>query len=141
MTTFTASTFAGALALALAMSASAATTTGSASTRTNANDTMHSPSANANMPAQCAKLTGRELGDCLKLHGGAMERGASGTTPSAAEKSADRNAPRGTAGALRNDKSGSASGNTGASGTAGTSGAGTAGASGNSGTAGGGGGK
>ena len=141
MTTFTASTFAGALALALAMSAGAATTTGTASTATTTNDTMRSPSANANMPAQCANLTGRELGDCLKLHGGAMERGASGTTPSATEKGADRSVTRGTAGAMRNDKSGGPTGGASSSGTAGASGAGAAGAASGSGAAGGGGGK
>ncbi|MGE5170226.1 MAG: hypothetical protein ACM3JC_07615 [Rudaea sp.] len=132
MKTFTASTFAGALALALAMSAGAATTMGTASTPTTANDTMRAPSANANMPAQCANLTGDELGACLKLHGGAMERGASGTTPSDAEKNADKSVPRGTAGALRNDKSGSPSGGASASGATAASGAasGTAGAGG-----------
>ena len=138
MTTFTASTFAGALALALAMSAGAATTTG---TTSRTNDTMHAPSANANMPAQCANLTGRELGDCLKLHGGAMERGASGTTPSATEKGADRSVTRGTAGAMRNDKSGGPTGGASSSGTSGASGTGAAGAASGSGAAGGGGGK
>jgi hypothetical protein len=36
------------------------------------------PGSNANLPDECRNLAGRALGDCLKLHGGAMGRGASG---------------------------------------------------------------
>jgi hypothetical protein len=35
-------------------------------------------------------MVGRALGDCLKLHGGAMERGASGTEHSVRSMSGDQ---------------------------------------------------
>jgi hypothetical protein len=55
-----------------------ATTSGTAAAN-GGNHAMRGPSANANMPTECASLTGQELGQCLKDHGGASGNGASGT--------------------------------------------------------------
>lgn len=114
MKTSTASTLGAALMLAFAVSAGAQTTSGTSSTNANGTGAMRGPSDKANIPEQCAKLTGRELGSCLKAHGGASENGMSGTTGMRG------NSP------MKNDESGSASGSmggaTGSSGTTGTTG-------------------
>lgn len=122
MKTFTASTLAGAVMLALAVSAGAQTTSATPSTSANDAGAMRGPSDKANIPDACKNMSGRELGSCLKAHGGASENGRSGTTDMRG------NSP------MRNDKSGSGSGSvggaTGPAGTAGTTGSGATGASG-----------
>jgi hypothetical protein len=128
-----------AIALAFAASASAAGTTSSTNTKS---DAMKSPSDKSAMPAACEHMTGNELGQCLKEHGGAMDKGSGAMNGGMAN---DRTNPR-----MRNDKSGSGSGSVGAGTTAGPTGAagaggtsagtaGTTGASGSAGTSGGGG--
>lgn len=129
MKTFTASTLAAAILLAFAVSASAQTTSGTTSTNANATGTMHAPSDKANMPEQCRSMTGRELGNCLKMHGGASGNAMSGTTGMRDNS------------AIKNDKSGSGSGSvgggTGPAGTAGTTGSSSSGATGGTGSTGG----
>jgi hypothetical protein len=66
------------------------------------------PGSNANLPEQCRNLVGRALGDCLKLHGGAMERGAMGTDHSTRSMSSERMKSRSDAGTARGNGGGDA---------------------------------
>jgi hypothetical protein len=85
---------------------------------------MRGPSANANMPPECASLTGNDLGQCLKDHGGANGNGMSGTNNTLGRSR------------MKNDKStegssGSGNGMGSTTGTNDTAAGGTSGASGN----------
>jgi hypothetical protein len=114
-------------------------TTGNATTSTDANVTSSGSTMAGGMPAECAKLTGRALSDCVRDHTPSSTRSKSGVN-----NPADTDANRGTANRLKNDKSGSTSGTTGGNSNAGQTGAsgsnsggmGTSGASGTSGTSG-----
>jgi hypothetical protein len=85
---------------------------------------MRGPSANANMPPECASLTGNDLGQCLKDHGGANGNGMSGTNNTVGRSR------------MKNDKSiegssGSGNGMGSTTGASDTAAGGTSGASGN----------
>ena len=66
------------------------------------------PGSNANIPEQCRDMVGRALGECLKLHGGANERGAMGTDHSTRSMSGDRMNPRSDTGTARGNGGGTA---------------------------------
>jgi hypothetical protein len=128
MNAFTRCALASAMALAFAVPASAQTSTGAMTAGTSSSNgggkAMRGPSANANMPPECASLTGSDLGQCLKNHGGASGFGMSGDNNTLGRSRA------------RNDKStegslGSGNGMGTTSGANDTAAGGTSGASGN----------
>jgi hypothetical protein len=66
------------------------------------------PGSNANIPEQCRNMVGRALGDCLKLHGGANERGAMGADHSTRSMSDERMKSRSDSGTARGNGGGNA---------------------------------
>ena len=52
---------------------------------------MRGPSLNGNTPTECAKLTGRQFGECIKERGGASGNGASASDPTERDDGGKKN--------------------------------------------------